>query len=140
MVNQGNIELKELRRIEVEIATLVEMDHDIVKIYYKELNQEIDLRMAREQTQAICKLRNHKPSYIILNFLDIEVVFSNKARDHFATDPEYASVRLSQAIIYKGLAQKMVANFYKSYHKPTCPVGLFSNEKDAIVWTLSLQR
>lgn len=139
MANQDNAGLVELQKVELEIATLVEMDRDIVKIYYKEVANEIDLKMAKSQTNAICKMRNQKPCYIILNFLGVDVVFSNSARDHFASDPSYAAIRLSQAIVIDNLAQKIVANFYKSFHKPSCPVEIFPNEKEAIIWTLSLQ-
>lgn len=139
MESQNSARLIELQKIELEIATLIELERDIVKIYYKDIDREIDLNMARNQTKAICEMRNDKPCYIILNFLGVDVVFSNSARDHFATDPAYAAIRLSQALIIDGLAQKIVANFYKSFHKPSCPVEIFSNEVDAIRWTLSLQ-
>lgn len=139
MASQKEPNLIELRTVELTAATFVEMDRDIIKIYYKDLGDEIDLEIARKHTKAICDLRNQKPCHIILNFLGVNVVFSNQARDHFATDPQYAAIRLSQAMIIEGLAQKIVANFYKSFHKPSCPLEFFSNEKDAVSWTLSLQ-
>lgn len=139
MESQDSAGLIELQKIELEIATLIELERDIVKIYYKEVDKEIDYDMAQKQTKAICEMRQNKPCYIILNFSGVDVVFSNRARDHFATDPAYAAIRLSQALIIDGLAQKIVANFYKSFHKPSCPVEIFSNERDAILWTLSLQ-
>lgn len=139
MTSQRHPELIELRTLELPTATLVELERDIVKVLYNDVDDEIDLESAKEHTDAICQLRNNKPCNIILNFLDVNVVFSNEARDHFATDPKYSAIRLSQAMVIEGLAQKIVANFYKSFHKPNCPVEFFSNEKDALEWTLSLQ-
>lgn len=139
MTNQRQPNLAKLCTVELPTATFVEMECDVVKIYYKDVEDEIDLETAIEHTKAICELRNNKPCYIILNFLNVNVVFSNQARDHFATDPNYSAIRLSQAMVIEGLAQKIVANFYRSFHKPSCPVEFFSNEKDAIEWTLSLQ-
>lgn len=139
MANQKQTNLIELRTVEMPAATFVEMERDIIKIYYKDSGDEIDLDTAKEHTKAICKLRNSKPCHIILNFLGVDVIFSNQARDHFAADPTYSAIRLSQAMVIEGLAQKIVANFYKSFHKPSCPIEFFSNEKDAVEWTLSLQ-
>lgn len=138
MANQNHPDLIELRKVELPTATLVEMERDIIKIYYKDIDEEMDLEAALGHTTAICELRNNKPCHIILNFLNVNVVFSNQARDHFATDPTYSAIRLSQAMVIEGLAQKIVANFYKSFHKPNCPVEFFSTEEDALEWTLSL--
>lgn len=139
MANHNLPDLIELRVVELPTATFIEMERDIVKILYKDVDDEIDLETAKEHTKAICELRHNKPCYIILNFLNVNVVFSNRARDHFASDPTYSAIRISQAMVIEGLAQKIVANFYKSFHKPNCPVEFFSNEEDAIEWTLSLQ-
>lgn len=139
MANENHSDLIELRSVELPTAKLVEMECDIVKIFYTNFDDEIDLETAKDHTSTICELRNNKPCHIILSFLGVNVVFSNEARDHFATDSNYSAIRLSQAIIIEGLAQKIVANFYKSFHKPSCPVEFFSNEKDAVEWTLSLQ-
>jgi|SRR5690554_544177 len=136
-LNHSNLSV--IQKVEMPTATFVEMEHDIIMIHYKNFDEEIDLKKAQEHTKLICDLRNNKPCYIILNFLNVNVVFSNQARDHFATDPSYSQIRLSQAMIIEGLAQKIVANFYRSFHKPNCPVEFFSNEKDAIIWTLSQQ-
>ena len=138
MANINHTELMELRTLELPTATIVEMERDIVKILYKDLDDEMDIEAAKEHTNAICDLRNNKPCHIILNFLNVNVVFSNQARDHFASDPKYSAIRLSQAMVIEGLAQKIVANFYRSFHKPNCPVEFFSNENDAVEWTLSL--
>lgn len=140
MISQRNISLKELNSVELPSARFVELERDIVKIIYKDSGEEIDLEQAKSHTETLFELRNGKPCHIILCFLEAEVVFSNAARDYFARDSQHSSIRLSQAIIIEGLAQKIVANFYKSFHKPDCPVELFSNLRDAVNWTLSLEK
>lgn len=140
MISQKNIGLKELNSVELDSAMFVEMECDIVKVIYKDTGEEIDLAQARKHTETILKLRNGRPCHIILCFLKSQVVFSNAARDYFAKDSSHSAIRLSQAIIIEGLAQKIVANFYKTFHKPDCPVELFSDLPAAINWTLSLDK
>lgn len=138
MIDQKNIGLKELNSVDLPSAKFVELEHDIVKIVYKITDDEFGLDDAVTHTQTLYRLRNGKPCHIILCFLNAQVVFSNTARDYFAKNPHHSAIRLSQAIIIEGLAQKIVANFYKSFHKPDCPVELFSDLPSAINWTLSL--
>ncbi|NEN25826.1 hypothetical protein G3O08_20255 [Cryomorpha ignava] len=140
MINQKNIGLKELHCAELPSAKFVELERDIVIVIYKDISDEFGLEHARKHTETIYKLRNDKPCHIILYFLKTQVVFSNAARDYFAKDLRHSAIRLSQAIIIEGLAQKIVANFYKTFHKPDCPVELFSDLPTAINWTLSLEK
>lgn len=138
MMEEKNIGLKELNYVELPSAKFVELEHDIVKVIYKTPTDEIGLDDAQKHTEALYNLRKGKPCHLILCFLKTEVVFSNEARDYFAKDPRHSAIRLSQAFIIEGLAQKIVANFYKTFHKPDCPVNFFSNLPDALKWTLSL--
>lgn len=140
MINQKDIGLKELKSTELPTARFVELERDIVLIIYKDHSEEVDLENAKTHTDTIYKLRNGKPCHIILCFLEGQVVFSNAARDYFAQNERHSAIRLSQAIIIEGLAQKIVANFYKTFHKPSGPVELFSNLPEAIKWTLSLEK
>ena len=82
---------------------------------------------------------DNKPLWVIDGIILEDMVnISNEARDYFAHNKAHSKLRLSQAIVIDGLAQKIVGNFYKNFHRPACPVELFSNEEDAIKWIRSL--
>lgn len=140
MLNEMNIGLKELTSAELPTARFSVLENDIVLIVYKDSADEIDLKTAKNHTEVIYNLRDGKPCHIILCFLEAHVVFSNTAREYFAQNARHSAIRLSQAFIIGGLAQKIVANFYKTFHKPSCPVELFSDLPSAIKWTLSLEK
>lgn len=132
--------IKELGMIELPSATLIEVEHDIVMVHYKDVDEEIDVEEAKKHTEAIYELRAGKPCHLIINFLEVEVPFTNAARDYFAHNERHSAIRISQAIVIDGLAQKIVANFYKTFNKPNCPVELFQNEADALKWSISLDK
>ncbi len=140
MVHANISAFNELGLIELPSANIVELDQDIVIIYYKEVEEEIDIEEARKHTEAIYELRDGKPCSLIINFLEVQVLFTNAAREYFAHNERHSAIRLSQAIVIDGLAQKLVANFYKTFNKPNCPVELFSNEADALKWSLSIRK
>ena len=138
MINHKDISLKELKSVELPSAKFSELENDIVLIVYKDSPDEIDLVDAKQHTETIYEMRDGRPCHIILCFLKAQVVFSNAAREYFARNPKHSAIRLSQAFIIEGLAQKIVANFYKTFHKPDCPVELFADLPSALKWTLSL--
>lgn len=136
MTNNNGI--NERKVIDLPSAVISELDDNIVRIRYKESGEEIELKQAKQHTVAIAKLQNGRPCHLIINFLNSQIIISNEARNYFAHNKRHAELRLSQAIVIDGLAQKIVGNFYKNFHRPDCPVELFSNEEDAIKWIHSL--
>lgn len=130
--------IHERKVIELPSAKISELDDHIVRISYKELSDEIDLKEAKAHTAAIEKIRKGRPCHLLINFLQSTVNISNQARNYFAHNKAHSKLRLSQAIVIDGLAQKIVGNFYKNFHRPDCPVELFTNEEDAIKWIRSI--
>lgn len=133
-----NKTIHELKFIDLPSAIISEMDDAIVRIFYKEHVDEIDLKEAKAHTAAIEQIRNGRPCHLLINFLQSTANISNQARNYFAHNKAHSKLRLSQAIVIDGLAQKIVGNFYKNFHRPDCPVELFSNEEDAIKWIHSI--
>lgn len=130
--------IHESKIIDLPSATISELDDNIVRILYKDHGDEIDLKEAKAHTAAVDQIRHGLPCHLIINFLECTVNISNQARNYFAHDKNHSKLRLSQAIVIDGLAQKIVGNFYKNFHRPDCPVELFTNEADAMEWIRSL--
>lgn len=125
--------------IDLPSARIARLSDTISRIKYKEFDEEFDRENAKTHTETLRKVQDGKPCYVIINFLNSNVLITNDARDYFAHDERHTRLLLAQAIVIDGLAQKIVANFYKNFHDPDCPVELFSNETDAIEWIQSLQ-
>ncbi len=136
MVSVQNI--KELSRLELSSASFIELERDIVCVYYKASNDELGLKTAEAHTGALYDLRGGKACHLILVFRDKLVAFSNEARDHFAKNTQHSAIRLSQALVLEGLANMIVANFYIKFNRPNCPVKVFSKIEPALAWSLSL--
>ncbi len=136
MVNTNGLHKRKV--IDLPSATISELDDDIVRVLYKDHGEEIDLEEAMAHTAAIEAIRHGRPCHLIINFLESTVNISNQARDYFAHNKNHSKLRLSQAIVIDGLAQKIVGNFYKNFHRPDCPVELFTSEADAIKWIATL--
>lgn len=130
--------IHERKVISLPSAKITELEDDIVLVQYTDFGEEIDVKEAKAHSAAIEQLRNGRPCHLIINFLDSDVNISNQARDYFAHNKRHSKLRLSQAIVINGLAQKIVGNFYKNFHRPDCPVELFTTQADAIKWIRSL--
>lgn len=126
--------------IDLPSARISILGDDILRIAYKDQSTEFTLEQAKMHTEAMDKLQNGEPYYLLVNFLDADVNISNEARDYFAHDQIHARLRLCQAIVIGGLAQKLVAHFYKNFHRPDCPIGIFNNEADAIKWISDMRK
>lgn len=59
---------------------------------------------------------------------------STEAREFFAKDPKTQNIRLAEAFIVTNLPMRILANFYKQFHKPSNPIKFFKNKEEAINW------
>jgi hypothetical protein len=128
----------ERNRLELPSATFVSYDKYIMQITYKTDPEEIDLKAAKKHTAAIKELCTGEGCHVILDFRNSTASFTDEARNWFACSEEHSLIRLSQAILVKPLAHKIVANFYINFNRPNCPVKIFEKEHRAIQWTQSL--
>lgn len=132
-------QLQKLDEFELITAYFIRLEHDIVWIRYKEINEEFDLAMAKTHTRALGRLTGGQPVHIIIDFRDIDMSFSNEARTYFAQNEQHSAIRLSQALILSSLAHRIVANFYLKFNKPNCPARIFGSPADALEWICSLE-
>lgn len=132
-------QLQKLDETELNTAHFIRLEHDIVWIRYKEIDQEFDLAMAKAHTKMLARLTGGLPVHIMIDFRDIDMSFSNEARTHFAQNEHHSAIRLSQALILSSLAHRIVANFYLKFNKPNCPARIFGTPADALDWIASLK-
>lgn len=57
----------------------------------------------------------------------------------WAADPSGNNFTIADAFVIQSMAQKMIGNFYLTFHKPVKPTKLFNNVEDALKW-LNSQR
>lgn len=57
----------------------------------------------------------------------------------WASNPSGNSFTIADAFVIQSMAQKMIGNFYLTFHKPIKPTKLFNNVEDALIWLKSLR-
>ena len=55
----------------------------------------------------------------------------------WASDPEGNKRTIADAIVFNGLDQQLIADFYVKFNSPIKPTKLFSNLDEAVNWLLS---
>ncbi len=138
MVNQKIPFGKEIDSIDLPTATFTKLEGDVIWVRYKPFEEEFGLEEAKNHTAALHSLDQGIPKHIVIDFRGVDVQFTNEARDYFAKAQAHEEMRKSQALVIDSLAHKLVANFYMRSNKPTCPVAIFENPKEAWDWVQSL--
>jgi len=136
--NNSIANLAEIDSFELPTAHFRKMEYNIIWIRYKIRKDEFTVEDAMAHSDAVSTLNGGKPAHLIIDFRESEISFSTEAREYFAKNPDHSKLRKSQALILKGLAQKIVANFYLKFHRPNCPVQYFTDAGSAFKWILNL--
>lgn len=64
-------------------------------------------------------------------------LFSKEVRE-FIAGPEVNEIVMADALVIKGMAQKIVGNFYLQVNKPSRPTRLFTDKAEALLWLKTL--
>ncbi len=131
------IALRKVGDIELPWVSIHLLEKRILYLRFKPFEDEIDLEMAKRHSKAISEFLNGEGAYFIVNFTNTHIVFSNEAREFFATDANHTKLRFSQAIVIDTLAYKIVANFYIRFNKPVGPTKIFEDLESAFKWTFT---
>jgi hypothetical protein len=134
VANHSLPKLGKIDSIEISSAVFTMLENNIVWVQYKFVEEEFDLPDAILHTDTLRSLGKGKPVHLVLDFRKGDASFTNEARAYFAQDARHATLRLSQALVLKSLAHKIVANFYLKFNKPTCPAAVFSDPEEAVKW------
>ena len=89
----------------------------------------IDIRAARKVTTDRLALQKKKTYPVFVDFREVKCA-DKAARDYFATDG-LVLMRCLGVLIASGAARAIV-EYYRKDHKPTIPVALFTEEKEAL--------
>lgn len=93
---------------------------------------EIDIEEAKENFESARKLSEGKR---MLKLVDAKAYFTmtKRARD-FAASKETNEFNIARAIVTNSLANRLLINFFITFHKPQTPVKMFSSEEEALKW------
>lgn len=96
---------------------------------------ELDLKEVSDIINAIGELTGGKKA-LILNVAGKNTTATSAARNHSA-GPEGSKFTIADAFVTNSLAQKILANFYLNFHKPSVPTKMFDDSGKAIEWLKS---
>ena len=123
-----------IKKVETRGAEISMCSDGIMRVMYKK-NEEIDSSVIKDLIENYNKLVEGKKYPYIYFTEDNSVTFGNDVRAYFKQN-EHAFPKICDAFIVKSLAQKLIANFYLKFNKPTYPSKVFNNMADAESWCL----
>jgi len=124
-------------------------DIGIAKFYfYKELNileieYQANVNIGREEVLEVLLTRAEivKGSrvLVLVSITKEFINFTDEARSTFVNEQKKDTTAFKMALLIKGLADKIVANFFIRFNKPIVPTKIFSKREKAIAWLLEEQ-
>lgn len=93
---------------------------------------DISLEDAKENTLAMEQLYEGETFPLMVDTRKVKYI-SKEARDHFSIKNR-KSVVCAFALVIGSPLSRIIGNFFMGLNKPSVPMKLFTNEKDAIRW------
>jgi hypothetical protein len=119
--------------IDTNKALIIKLSDKIVLLEFKP-DVIFELEDAIEVNTLIYNLVKGQPFLSLVDISNRYGSISKEAREHFAKDPKTKDIRLAEAFIITNIPMRILANFYKSFHKPNNPIKFFKTKKEAIDW------
>ncbi len=119
--NYGKVQLYESKLVRIEVFS----------------GTIIGLAESKSMNDAIGTLSEGKECLILI-VADEFAQFDRDTSD-FSASEEGQRYTIADALVVKSLSQKILANFYLKFNKPAKPTRIFTNEKEAADWLLSLE-
>ncbi len=120
-----------MKKIELEKSSVELLDKGIIHIHLK-AGCDIELSDAVLIVEAMGKLGGGKKYPVLIDAG--EFCSLDKETRIFSAAVESNIFTLADAIAYCNLAQKLLADFYLKYNKPTVPTRIFSTKEEALTW------
>jgi len=123
-------------KTETRISTIELLENSIIRV---EIKPDIQLESADlVENFTVYKelLKNEKGLFLIVFKPGGET--NVEAREKFA-NRKRAKIKLAEAMVIETLPHRIESNFYKRRFKPDHPVMVFTDEKKATDWLLSVQ-
>lgn len=107
----------------------------IVRVTFK-AKAVITLELNRENFEVYKKLSKGKLFPFLFDAEEYVTITSEARKD--AIDHEGEIPQTCVAVVVNNIAYKLIADFYKKFHKPSLPYDVFSNYSKAETWCLKL--
>ncbi|MEO6304528.1 MAG: hypothetical protein ABIP51_15315 [Bacteroidia bacterium] len=127
--------VKLIREIVLDYAKVQLFESKVIRIEIFG-NIIIGKNEAKAMNDSIGILSEGKESLILL--VADEVTQFDREANEFSASAEGLKYTIADAFVVKGLAQKILANFYLKFNKPAKPSRIFNSEKAALEWLFSL--
>lgn len=95
---------------------------------------EIDLAKAKEIKVLVLELIENKPFKNLVEFNNKPGILSSEAKSFIANDPDFARLKLCDALITKSLAISVLIGLYVKFFKPITTTRSFTDYRDALIW------
>lgn len=120
---------------ETRISFIELLPSNILRIELK-VDIELGLDDLDENLCVYQELLGNKKGYFL-------VIFEENGRSNLETRSKFANrerakIKAAEALVISNLAHRIESNHYKNSFKPNHPVKVFSQEKEATDWLLSL--
>lgn len=123
--------------IELNKSRVLLREDDIIHIKIKD-EEEINSAEFEDIIRAVSELGEAKAKCIMLE-AGLNSSVSSRVRSN-ASHPNANFLSLADAIVVKSLAQRLMANFYLKFNRPSRPTKVFENCTDAVNWLYKVKK
>ena len=116
----------------VSCATIIKLDEDFLKVTV-DSEAVIDIPQMEEISQAYNALLGPDKRFYIITVLPNDLNPSKELRAYWRR-PERSARKLAEAVVIKGIAMAIIANFVARFERPMHRIEYFKNEVEAAVW------
>ncbi len=129
-----------METVEITCTTITKLDTDLIKVVYRD-GYLVELEDAKEVDDVFLRLSDGHAVYTLMDTNGRYSVFDPKALQFFSNEaPMVVQKRmLGFAVIIDSLPNRLLAKFYITFFKPKFIFKIFSREKDAHAFLLSLK-
>ena len=130
-------------------SSILVKDIGIAKFYFNtelnilEIEYQANVNIGKEEVLEVLLTRAEivKGSrvLVLVSITKEFINFTDEARSTFVNEQKKDTTAFKMALLIKGLADKIVANFFIRFNKPIVPTKIFSKREKAIAWLLEEQ-
>lgn len=110
----------------------MKLDDDFLKVTV-DSEALVDIPQMEEISEAYNGLMGPDKPFYILTILPNDLNPSKELRAYWRR-PERSRRKLAEAVVIKGIAMAIIANFVSRFERPQHRIEYFKNEREASVW------
>ena len=116
----------------VSCATVVKLEEDLLKVTVNS-GPSIEIAQVNELSGTYDELVGPDKPFYVVTVLPEDLNPSKDLRDHWRS-PERCKRKLAEAVVIKGTAMTIIANFVHKMEMPEHRVRYFKEEAEALAW------